>query len=142
MPFPVLLLSVALACLLAMFIVPMCLKKASVRGSDYPEQETIHDLEGSWLLVDRVGFEGALPQKLTFRRITPTKLTVSPPLMSNGEELGNLEVGEWFRNDHPTSVRMRCMIDFHFLAGNQIGIQTSEMDVFGLGAYYERQKQE
>ncbi len=115
-----------------------CRKDSSVQESENHVDITVYDLEGSWLLTDRVDFDAPLPPEIEIQCASNKRFSISPPLQIAEEKVGEFEVETWHRSDYPTSLRTRRLVDIHFLGEGEIGIQTGDMDVFGLGAYYQK----
>lgn len=97
-------------------------------------------LTGIWLLEEVDEFGSLVPATLEFRLTSENRITVSPSISSEGEQIAEFTATRWIRNDFPTAIHTGTTVHINMFSDNEIGVLTREMDPFGLGAKYKRQK--
>lgn len=103
------------------------------------ESRSFEQLVGTWKLVDPTAFESTVPATLEFFRRSGSTVSVKPALPSRGQMVEDLAISQRIKSPYPTWLFTGSTVNIFLFSDDRIGIQTSEMDVFGLGAEYERQ---
>ncbi len=97
-------------------------------------------LTGIWLLEEVDEFGSLVPATLEFRLTSENRITVSPSISSDGEQIAEFTATRWIRNDFPTAIHTGTTVGINMFSDDEIGVLTRGMDPFGLGAKYKRQK--
>ena len=103
-------------------------------------KECANALSGIWLLEDADEFGSLVPRTLEFHCTSENRMTVSPSISSDGEQIDEFVATRWIRPDFPTAIHTGTTVDINMFFDDEIGVLTREMDPFGLGAKYKRQK--
>ncbi len=97
-------------------------------------------LTGIWLLDEVDEFGSLVPATLEFRLTSENRMTVTPSIPSEGEQIAEFTATRYIHNDFPTAIHTGTTVDINMFSDDEIGVLTREMDPFGLGAKYKRQK--
>jgi hypothetical protein len=103
-------------------------------------RECADALKGVWLLEEDDEFGSLVPKTLEFRHTSENRIAVSPSISSDGEKIEEFAATRWIRSDFPTAIHTGTTVDINMFSDDEIGVLTREMDPFGLGAKYKRQK--
>ena len=121
-------------------LLSIVLKPAAQYHQSRLAEDCADALTGIWLLEDVDEFGSLVPARLEFRIASKNRMTVSPSISSNGEQIAGFTATRWIRPDFPTAIHTGTTVDINMFTEDEIGILTREMDPFGLGAKYKRQK--
>jgi hypothetical protein len=102
--------------------------------------ECVNALTGIWILEDVDKFGLLVPNQLEFRLISGNHVAVTPSISSGGEQISEFMATRWIRSDFPTAIHTGTSVNINMFTDDAIGIHTREMDPFGSGANYRRQK--
>ncbi len=101
-------------------------------------KQTAESLLGIWVLDEFDKFGLIVPKMVEFRRVSPDRISVHPRITSENQQVGELQITRWISSDFPTAVHTGTPININLFSYDKIGIETSAMDPFGLGAGYTR----
>lgn len=97
-------------------------------------------LLGIWVLDDFAEFGSLVPKTIEFQRISENRVSVNPGITSDNEQISEFLITRWVSPDFPTAIHTGTTVSIYMFNDDEIGVQPREMDPFGLGARYTRQK--